>query len=163
MLLWDHSEKLWKIRNGAQHGESPEDRLKTRKELAQAELKSICDKRKLCVPSDLKFLKSSCEVHLETKELYQIENWLQFHGGLFKKSMKEAKKAAIANTGSMQNYFTTTHKAEKRQQSQRTTQNNKRQKLFKSMRRTATPRLQKYFSAHATKHKERQSEVSAIT
>ena len=153
---------MWKIRNDVQHGESPEDRLKIRRELAQAELKSIYNKRRLYVPSDQKFLKSSYEVHIETKELYQIENWLQFYRGLFKKSMKEAKKTAIANTESMQHYFKTTHKAEKRQHSQRITQHNKRQKLFKSARRTTTPRLQKYFSAHVTIHKERQSEVSTI-
>ena len=152
---------MWKLRNDVQHGENPEDRLKIRKEQAQAELKSVYDKSKLCVPSDLKFLKSSWEVHMESKELHQIENWLQFYRGLFKKSMKQAKKTAIANTKSMQKYFITTHKAIKRKQPLLITRNRKRQKVFKSARRTTTPILKNYFSARTTQHKERNLEVSA--
>ena len=94
----------------------------------RAELKSIYNKRKLYVPSHLKFLYSSYKTHLESKKLYQIENWLQYYRGVFKRSIKEAQKISIANTKSMKKYFVTTHKhksAKKRTRPQYSIQNKK--------------------------------------
>ena len=117
-LIWNHWEKVWKIRNDIQHGENPEDKVKIRTKNAKAELKSIYDNRKYYVASDQKYLCSTYEEHVEKKKLYQIENWLQYYRGVFKNSMKEAKKKAIANTKSMQTYFVTKHTAEKKRKQQ---------------------------------------------
>ena len=92
--------------------------MKTQTENAKAEMKSIYDNRKYCVASDQKYLCSTYEVHVEKKKLYQIENWLQYYRGVFKNSMKEVKKKAIANTKSVQTYFVTKHKAEKKRKQQ---------------------------------------------
>lgn len=163
-LVWNQWEKVWKIRNDIQHGENLEDKVKTRTENAKAELKSIYDNRKYHVASDQKYLCSTYEEHMEKKKLYQTVNWLQYCRGVFKNIMKEAKKKAIANAKSMQTHFATKHKAEKKRKQQlRSMRRNKRQKLFYSARRTTTPRLQKYFSAHVTNHRERNPEADAIT
>ena len=160
-LIWNHWEKVWKIRNDIQHGENPEDEVKMRTENAKAELKSIHDNRKLYKWHQIR---NTCVRHMNSMKLHQIKNWLQYYRGLFKHSMKEVKKKSIANTKSMQKHFVTTHEAaKKRKQTQRSRRRNKRQKLFKSVRRTTTLRLQKYFSAHVTNHRERNLEANAIT
>lgn len=156
--LWNQWEKVWNLQNEVQHRNDPEDKVRIQTENAKAELelKSIYDNKKLYVPSDRNFLLQSYETHLESKKLYQIENWLQYYRGVFKRSIKEAQKTSITNTKSMQKYFVTTHKAEKkRRRPQQTNQNKKRQKLFKSAWRLTNLRLTKYFSPYTSQHKER--------
>ena len=163
-VLWNQWDSLWKLRNKVQHGNSPDDKIRIRIENAKTELESIYNNKTLYVPLDLKFLFPSYKTHFQSKKLYQIENWLQYYRGVFKQSIKEAQKASIANTKSMQKYFVTTHKSvKKRTRPQNTTYNKKRQKLFKLARRTMTLRLQKYFITYTSQHKEQNSATTIVT
>ena len=98
--LWIAWYDMWTSQNKKVHGQDATTCNQADRQQAIAKLEYYYSRKNDLLPVDRNYFEDSLQCHTE-KPTRSIINWLNTYRGLFKFSMKEAKKRAIQNTHSI--------------------------------------------------------------